>query len=341
MKAVWYDRQGAAAEVLTFGELPTPEPGAGEVRVRLHASAVNPADANRRSGRRHPMEFARIIPNSDGAGVIDKVGTGVEASRVGERVWLCFGQRGRAWGTAAESICVPQDLVSTLPDRLGLEQGACLGIPCMTAWCALFADSTPAGQRVLVTGGAGAVGHYAIQLAKWAGAFVVATVRSPARAEHAWRAGADAVIDCTRDGAIQAVAGHGIDRIVDVDAVANTELVLQCAADGAAWVSYAVGPQVLASLPMDRLIRKNIALRGLYMPGVSTTVRRAAQRGVNDWLDDVPDALHTVDSIYALRDTALAHAAVERGGKQGTVIVRCDSEAGRDSGRDTQPTDRR
>jgi len=330
MKAVWYERQGAAAEVLSFGELPTPEPGAGEVRVRLHASAVNPADANRRSGRRHPMEFARIIPNSDGAGVIDKVGAGVEASRVGERVWLCFGQRGRAWGTAAEAICLPQDLVSQLPDRLGFEQGACLGIPCMTAWCALFADSAPVGQRVLVTGGAGAVGHYAIQLAKWAGAFVVATVRSPARAEHARLAGADVVVDCTRGSAAQAAAeaagGLGIERIVDIDAVANAELVLHCAAEGATWVSYAVGPQVLASVPMDRLIRRNIALRGLYMPGVSTTVRRAAQKGVNDWLDDVPDALHTVDSIHALRDTAQAHAAVERGGKQGTVIVRCDTE---------------
>lgn len=330
MKAVWYDRQGPAAEVLHFGELPTPEPAFGEVRVRLIASAVNPADANRRLGRHHAMDFARIVPNSDGAGVIDKVGPGVSAKRIGERVWLYFGQRGRAFGTAAEYICVPRELVSPLPDGLSFEQGACLGIPCMTAWCALFGDGAPLGQRVLVTGGAGAVGHYAVQLAKWAGAFVVATVSSPAKAAHARRAGADVVIDYTRGDTAQAVldatGGAGVDRIVDVDAAVNDDLVQRCAAEQATWVAYALSTEAQLRMPMARLIRGNLMLRGLYLPGLPAAARAAAQQGVNRWIAEVPDAEHTVDLRFALRDTASAHLAVERGHKLGTVIVRCDSE---------------
>ena len=186
MKAVWYERQGPAQEVLHYGELPTPVPAPGEVRVRLRASAVNPADANRRAGRLHGMEFPRIIPNSDGAGIIDQVGDGVTRLKQGQRVWLFNGQRnGRAFGTAAEYIALAERLVTPLPDQLSFAQGATLGIPAMTAWCALFADGPIAGKTVLVTGGAGAVGHYAVQFAKWGGARVIATVSSAAKAEQA------------------------------------------------------------------------------------------------------------------------------------------------------------
>lgn len=327
MKAVWYDRQGPAAEVLQFGELPTPRPGPGEVRVRLHASAVNPADANRRGGRLHGMEFPRIIPNSDGAGVIDAVGEGVEAERLGERVWLYFGQRGRAHGTAAEYICLPQHFVSLLPDAVSFEQGACLGIPCLTAWCALFNDGPIDGRSVLVTGGAGAVGHYAVQLAKWAGAFVVATVSSSAKAQHARAGGADVVVDYLTDDVAQAVLdatrGRGVDVVVDVDAVANAPTVLRCAADNACWVSYAVAGESTASLPMTQLIRRNIRLRGLYLSGTDEATRSRAQQGVNRWLSEVPNALHAVHRCFALPETALAHEAVETRTKLGTVVVQC------------------
>ncbi len=150
MKAVWYEKQGSAQEVLIYGEIPTPVPGPGEVRVRLSASAVNPADANRRAGRLHAMEFAQIIPNSDGAGVIDAVGEGVNAQRVGERVWVYFGQRGRAFGTAAQYICLPEELACQLPDHISDEEGACLGIPGMTAYLALFDENPIKGRVVLV-----------------------------------------------------------------------------------------------------------------------------------------------------------------------------------------------
>lgn len=331
MKAVWYETQGAAQEVLRYGDIPTPTPGPGEVRVRLRASAVNPADANRRAGRLHAMEFAQIIPNSDGAGVIDAVGEGVNAQRVGERVWVYFGQRGRAFGTAAEYICLPEELACTLPEHLSDAEGACLGIPGMTAYCALFDENPIEGRVVLVTGGAGAVGHYAVQLAKWGGATVIATVSSPEKAEHARRAGADAVVIYTAADAlqqVQAAAGpNGVQRIVDVDAVANSELVLAVASEGASWVTYAIGPKAMAALPMASVIRKNLRLRGLYLSGLSASVRREAQLGVQRWALQTPGAIHSVDRRFPLRETAQAHLAVEAKTKLGTVVVLCDESA--------------
>ena len=157
--------------MLTYGEMPTPMAGPGEVRVRLEASGVNPADVGRRGGSYRAMEYPRVIPNSDGAGIVDQVGDGVTRLKVGQRVWLFNGQRnGRAFGTAAEYIALAEHLVTPLPDNLSFAEGATLGIPGMTAWCCLFCDGPIAGQTVLVTGGAGAVGHYAVQLAKWGGA---------------------------------------------------------------------------------------------------------------------------------------------------------------------------
>src|ERR1700754_5323112 len=200
MKAVWYERCGAAPTVLSVGEMPTPEAGPGEVRVRLEASGVNPADVGRRAGNYRGLEFPLVIPNSDGAGIIDQVGAGVTRLKVGQRVWLFNGQRnGRALGTAAEYIALAEQLVTPLPDRLSFAEGATLGIPAMTAWCSLYADGPLAGKTVLVTGGAGAVGNYAVQLAKWGGAQVIATVSSAMKGEQARQAGADLVVNYKED----------------------------------------------------------------------------------------------------------------------------------------------
>src|SRR4051812_35213915 len=158
MKAAWYTRQGPPAEVIQFGEQPTPHAAAGQLRVRLHASAVNPADTNRTVGRSYAMEGPLIIPNSDGAGVVDQVGEGVDASWLRKRAWLYNGQRGgRLFGTAAEYIALDADLVSELPDNTSFNEGACLGIPCMTAHRAVTLGGELNGKTVLVTGGAGAV----------------------------------------------------------------------------------------------------------------------------------------------------------------------------------------
>src|SRR6201999_166303 len=164
MKAIWYERTGAAPDVLTYGDMPTPVAAPGEVRVKLEPSGVNPADAGRRAGSYRAMEFSRVIPNSDGAGIIDQVGDGVTRLSVGQSFWLYNGQRnGRAFGTAAEYIALAEQLVTPLPDQLSFAEGATLGIPCMTAWCSLYADGPLVGKTVLVTGGAGAVGNYAVQ----------------------------------------------------------------------------------------------------------------------------------------------------------------------------------
>src|SRR5437763_3584800 len=232
MKAVWYERAGPAPEVLTFGEVPTPVASPGEVLIRLEASGVNPSDVGRRAGRYRAMEYPRVICNSDGAGIVDQIGEGVTRLAIGQRVWLYNGQRnGRAFGTAAEYIALAEQLVTPLPDDLSFAAGATLGIPCMTAWCCLFGDGSIAGQTVLVTGGAGAVGHYAVQLAKGAGARVIATVSSESKAEQAKLAGADLVINYKTEDVVSSTmaftGGRGIDRLVDVDFGGNIATTLK------------------------------------------------------------------------------------------------------------------
>lgn len=327
MKAVWYERQGEAREVLQVGERPTPVPAPGEIRVRLHASAVNPADANRRAGRGHTMEFPLIIPNSDGAGVIDMVGPGVSERRVGERVWLYFGQRGRPFGTAAEHICIDQHVTQPLPRHMTFAQGACLGIPGMTAEIGVLGDGPVKGRTVLVTGGAGAVGHYAVQIAKWAGAYVIATASTIGKARHAQQAGADEVFDYTAgdvaEQILEATEGRGADRIVDVDLGANLELGLRVSAQGAVWISYATGRVPTPALPIAQLLRKCLTVRGIYIPGLTPEQRRRSQLGLQRFITEVPRALHTVDSVHPLADTARAHEKVESGTKLGTVVVDC------------------
>src|ERR1700704_774776 len=208
MKAVWYEPTGAASDSLTYGDMPPPVAAPGEVRVKLEASGVNPADVGRRAGSYRAMEFSRVIPNSDGAGIVDQVGDGVTRLKLGQRVWLFNGQRnGRAFGTAAEYIALAEHLVTPLPDRLSFAEGATLGIPGMTAWCCLFCDGPIAGKTVLVTGGAGAVGHYAVQLAKWGGAQVIATVSSAAKAEQARLAGAGLVVNYKTDDVVAKTIG--------------------------------------------------------------------------------------------------------------------------------------
>ncbi|MDE2378130.1 NADPH:quinone reductase [Bradyrhizobium sp.] len=327
MKAVWYERTGPAAEVLTHGEMPTPVAGPGEVRVRLQASGVNPADVGRRSGSYRPMEYPRVIPNSDGTGVIDQVGDGVTRFEAGDRVWLFNGQRnGRAFGTAAEYIVLAEWLVTPLPESLSFAQGATLGIPAMTAWCCLFGDGPIRGQTVLVTGGAGAVGHYAVQLAKWGGAQVIATVSSAAKGEQARRAGADLVINYREEDVVAKTlvftAQRGVDRVVDVDFGGNLATTLKLMAVNSAIAVYATNGNRTPVVPMRELMEKCIALRPLVLFALPQATLAAAQADISKWLAAAP-RLHNVAAQVPLSETARAHEAVEKGDKLGTVIVDC------------------
>jgi NADPH2:quinone reductase len=327
MKAVWYERAGAAPDVLSFGEMPTPLAGPGEVRIRLEASGVNPADVGRRAGSYRAMEFPRVIPNSDGAGIVDQVGDGVTRLAIGQRVWLFNGQRNeRAFGTAAQYIALAEHLVTPLPDDVSFAAGATLGIPGMTAWCALFGDGPIVGRTVLVTGGAGAVGHYAVQLAKWGGAQVIATVSSAVKAEQARLAGADLVINYrTEDVVAKAMAftgGRGVDRVVDVDFGGNIATTLKLMAMNSTIAVYATNGNRNPVVPVRELMEKCIALRSLVLYALPPQLLAAAQADMSKWLA-AGKRIHNIAGQFALSETALAHLAVEKGDKLGTVIVDC------------------
>lgn len=325
MRAVWYERNGAARDVLVLGDMHHPEPGLGEVRVRLKASGVNPADTYWRAGTNAAIAHPRVIPNSDGAGTIDKLGPGAPAALLGKRVWLYNGQRGgRAFGTAAEYITLSADLVTELPDHVSFAEGATLGIPCMTAHCCLFAAGPVQGRTILVTGGAGAVGHYAVQLAKWAGARVIATVSSEEKAEKAQAGGADFVIDYRREdvGArVKAITrGAGVDHVVEVDAGANLAATLASVRDNGSIAAYASVGSREPKVPFYALIRRNLTFYGVYLASHPHEKRKRAQTDIAAWLGSGRRML-SVAARFTLAETADAHELVEAGGKAGTVVV--------------------
>ncbi|CAH2599903.1 NADPH:quinone reductase [Rhodovastum atsumiense] len=324
MRAAWYERTGAAREVLILGELPTPSPGPGEVLVRLVTSGVNPSDWKTRGGSR-PMVGPRVIPHSDGAGTVEAVGEGVDAGRIGERVWIWNGQWKRPFGTAAEFIALPAAQAVRLPEATDFEAGACLGIPALTAWRAVQIDGGVAGQSVLVAGGAGAVGHYAIQMAKLLGARqVLATVSSAAKAAHARVAGADEVIDYRTEDVASRVAmltgGRGVDRVVEVDLAANAALLPQVVARDGCCVCYGSGrPEV--ALPFGPMILSGAAVRFFIVYELSPAARAEGLARLTHWLEE-GRLQHAIGRVLPLSEIVTAHELVERGEVSGNVVLR-------------------
>lgn len=325
MRAAWYEKTGPADEVIVVGEQPTPDAGAGEVRIRLEASGVNPADGNRRRGQGYVMEAPLVIPNSDGAGVVDRVGAGVTRFKLGDRVWLYNGQRnGRNCGTAAEFIAIDADLVTQLPRDVSFAVGACLGIPCMTAHRCVFAGGAVWGKTVLVTGGGGAVGNYAVQLAKWGGARVIATVSTATHAADARAAGADLTLDRAKDDirarVLADTAGKGVDRIVEVDFGGNIAILADIIAVNGAVSAYASRGNPSPVVPFSEVMRKNVTIESVLLPTSPHSARRQAQADIWRWLGE-GERLHRIAGSFPLAETAAAHKAVEAGGKRGTVVV--------------------
>ena len=321
MRAAWYEKNGPAPEVLKVGELHDAAPGPGEVRVRLHASAVNPSDVKARAGSRKVV-WDRIVPNSDGAGVIDRVGPGVEPSRIGQRVWVYNGQWERPYGTSAQYIALPSALAVPLADGLSFEQGACLGIPVMTAHRCLFADGPATGKTVLVTGGAGVVAHYAIQLAKWAGAKVVTTVSSDAKAAHARAAGADAVINYRNENVVERIRAEagGIDRIVDVDFGKNLPVSAAVLKPHGAITCYASTSVREPVFPYNDLLRLNISIRPVFVYTMPDAAKAQAHDDIARWVRDT-NPIFAIAERFSLAEVVPAHLAVERGEKIGHVIL--------------------
>ena len=325
MRAAWYERNGPAREVLVVGEMPPPSPGPGEVLVRLATSGVNPSDWKTRSGSR-PMVAPRVIPHSDGAGTIEAVGEGVDRARIGERVWIWNGQWKRPFGTAAEYIALPAAQAVRLPDGTSFEVGACLGIPALTAWRAVQTDGGVAGQSVLVAGGAGAVGHYAVQMARLLGARqVIATVSSAAKAEHALQAGADAVINYRTEPVPERVreltGGRGVDRVVEVDLAANATLLPQVVAQDGFCACYGSGRAEM-SLPFGPMILSGAAIRFFIVYELPPAARAEGLAQLTSWLE-AGRLQHAVGKILPLAEVAAAHEAVEAGSVIGNVVLAC------------------
>jgi NADPH2:quinone reductase len=320
MKAALYDGYGPAAEVLRVAEIERPEPGPGQVRVRLHVSGVNPTDWKSRAGATPRPIDGFQVPHHDGAGVIDAVGEGVDADRVGQRVWTWLAASGNRWGTAAQWSVLPPRRAVPLPDGVSDELGACLGVPAITAHRCLLADGPVRDGNVLVAGGAGAVGHFAIELAKFLGAQVAATVSGPQKAELARQAGADLVVNYRDADAADRLRGFAaqMDRIVEVALGANLELDLAISGPRTHIVGYAAEANDPV-LPVRKCMSANLALRFVLLYGLPAEaidqavadITRALEAGA---LTELPIIRFPLDQIAA------AHEAVEAG-VTGKVVV--------------------
>jgi NADPH2:quinone reductase len=327
MRVACYDLNGTAKDVLKIVTVDDPQPGPGEVRVKLKTSGVNPSDVKTRMGLTRKMAFPRVVPHSDGAGEIDMVGAGVAAARKGQRVWIWNGQWKRPMGTAAEYIVLQEALAVPLPASASFEAGACLGIPALTAWRAIELAEAAPGKTLLVSGGAGAVAHYAIQMAKERGATVIATVSSTVKAKMARDAGAEHTIDYKtenvgdRVAAITgkpAAAGGGVDAIVELDLTANAALIPAVLRPRGKVVIYGTGPQ--AQIPASYCLVSTISLLFFLVYELTPEERRRAVNGVNRMLE--ANALkHNIGATFPFDQIVAAHEAQESGKIAGNIVL--------------------
>jgi NADPH:quinone reductase len=325
MKAAWFEKFGPAGDVLVVGEKPTPTPQPGEVLVHLRTSGINPSDVKKRAGSfPNLLDDGYVIPNSDGAGVIEAVGAGIDPKRVGERVWVYQAQFGRRFGTAAEYVALDAQRAVRLPIEASFDVGACAGIPIMTAHRCVHADGAIAGQTVLVTGGAGRVGYYAIQWARMAGARVIASA-SNARDEAVCReAGANEVFSHREPGWGQRVrtlnGGKAVDRVIDVEFGANLPEVLDCIRTGGVIATYSSTQVREPSLPFFRMMYLDLTLHFVIVYSMPEAAKKRA-------IADITEAfrhgmlLHRIGARLPLAEIARASELVEQGGSIGCVVV--------------------
>jgi NADPH2:quinone reductase len=323
MRAAYYEQNGSARDVLRVGDVETPQAGPGEVRVKLATSGVNPSDVKSRQGSTRKIAWPRLIPQSDGAGVIDQVGDGIAKSRLGERVWVWNGQWKRAFGTAAEFIALPAAQAVKLPDKISFEAGACLGIPAMTAIHAVALAGTEKDSTVLVAGGAGSVGQYAIQFAKVLGATVLTTISSPEKAAAAREAGADHTIDYRREDVgervMELTGKRGVDAVIEMDFAANAKLIPFVLRPKGSVIVYGTGAAA-ASLPAYFCLTQFIRVQFFLVYELDTRERERAVSAIGRALEQGKLANRIATPTYTLADIAAAHEAVERG-TIGNVIV--------------------
>ncbi len=322
MRAAYYESNGSAREVLRVGEIATPQAGPGEVRIKLATSGVNPSDVKSRQGATRKIAWPRVIPQSDGAGVIDQVGDGVAKSRIGERVWIWNGQWKRPFGTAADYIALPAAQAVKLPDKISFEAGACLGIPAMTGYHAIALSQATKGTTLLISGGAGAVSQYAIQFAKAADATVLTTISSLEKAKAAQEAGADHTINYKLDdvGArvMTLTSNRGVDAVIEMDLAANAKLIPAVLRPKGSVLVYGTTPE--ATIPAAFCLVNTIRLQFFLVYELDATEREHTVTGITRALEQGKLANRITQPTYALADIAAAHEAVERG-TIGNVVV--------------------
>ena len=320
MKAVWYEKTGAP-DVLQYGDAPIPVPAEGEVLVRVRASGVNPSDVKIRSGARGAMQFARQIPHSDGAGIIAEAGKGASSARIGERVWLWNAAFGRANGACAEYVALPENQAVPLHSDTGFAEGACFGVPLMTAVYGVLGDGPVEGRTILVAGGAGAVGFYAIQAAKLHGAKVIATVGGEEKKIRAARANPDCVINYKTENVAARVmditGGAGVDRIVEVEFGGNLHIAASAMKAGGTIAAYGSMASPNPPLPFYPLMFKNIALKMFFIYAIDGVARRAAIAAIQKMESRLA---HAAAETLPLQETRRAHELAESGAA-GKIIV--------------------
>jgi len=322
MRAAWYESNGSARDVLTVGDLPKPEPASGEVLVRMYVSGVNPSDVKSRAAR--PLAGPRVVPHSDGAGVIEAVGDDVPSSRIGERVWLWNGQWQRAMGTAAEFIAIPAQQAVRLPDGVDFTAGACLGIPGLTAMHAVNLHDPVEGKTLLVTGAASAVGHYVTQIATARGARVIGTA-SAERAGHARSAGAFATIDYKNEDVARHVLdltrGKGADGIIDMDFSSTAKMLSGgVLAPHGKLVGYGSNLRGDNTLPFSDILFKSLTLQFFLVYELLPVERQAAVAALSAMLE-ARTLTHAIGAYFALEDIAAAHETVEAGRIAGNTVI--------------------
>ena len=322
MKAAWYEKQGAARDVLVVGQMNDPQPRAGEVRIRVAFSGVNPGDVKKREDAFGVgMPYPRVIPHSDGSGTVDAVGEGVSREWVGRRVWCYGAQSYRPFGTAAQYTVIPLQQVAQLPEGVPLEQGACLGIPGITAHRAVHVAGPVKGRIVLVQGGAGSVGACAVQLAHQAGARVIATCRAEADKEIASRAGADEVL-LTGDKLaerIRALVPDGVDHIVEVAFGANIKTDTEVLAQAGSIATYATNTP-MPETPVWQLVFVNARIYFVGSDDVPAEAKIEATHDINNALEAGWQGLD-IGEIVPLDQIAHAHELVEHPVKAGRVVI--------------------
>ena len=326
MRAISYDRFGPAEEVLSIINLPDPVAGLGEVVVKLKYSGVNPSDVKSRAGLRpgvRKLAYDLIVPHSDGSGVIVSVGAEVDKKRVGQRVWIWNGQWRRAFGTMAEYIVLPAAQTVPLPAEINMEAGAAFGIPGLTAAYCLFGGGTIEGKTVLISGGAGAVGHIAVQLAKWAGAMVIATA-SPKNHAKVLEMGADKVLDycsATIASDIKALCPNGIDRSIEVEFGLNSIILAEVMKPSSTIAVYGSARDMTPKMPFGEFLFKSLKIDMSLIYDLKMDLRQKAI-----------DVLHAasaagglrpeIDCIYDFESCFQAHEKVQGGGRTGVSLIR-------------------